>query len=64
MYLCYCDSSRNITFLAAAAMISGIVPLIVMGYQVAIPFVILGAAALCASLIVHMIFARAKALRD
>ena len=57
------NSSRNITFLAAAAMISGIVPLIVMSYQVAIPFVILGAAALCASLIVHMIFARAKALR-
>jgi hypothetical protein len=57
------NSSRNITFLAAAAMISGIVPLIVMSYQVAIPFVILGAAALCASLIVHMVFARAKALR-
>ena len=57
------NSSRNITFLAAAAMISGIVPLIVMSYQVAIPFVILGAAALCASLMVHMIFARAKALR-
>ena len=57
------NSSRNITFLAAAAMISGIVPLIAMGYQVAIPFVILGASALCASLIVHMIFARAKALR-
>ena len=57
------NSSRNITLLAAAAMISGILPLIAMGYQVAIPFVVLGAAALCASLIVHTIFARAKALR-
>ena len=57
------SSSRKITLLAAAAMISGIVPLVVMGYQVAIPFVVLGAVALCASLIVHMIFTRAKALR-
>ncbi|HBF63495.1 MAG TPA: hypothetical protein DDW59_08665 [Gammaproteobacteria bacterium] len=57
------SSSRKITLLAAAAMISGIVPLVVMGYQVAIPFVVLGAVALCASLIVNLIFIRAKALR-
>jgi ribose/xylose/arabinose/galactoside ABC-type transport system permease subunit len=54
--------NRTLTFALAAAFVAMIVPISMMGYQITAPFLILGAAALLGSTIVHALYAKARAL--
>ena len=55
-------TSRKISFILAAVIVAMIVPILMMGYQIIAPFLILGAAALLGSAFVHALHARARAL--
>lgn len=55
-------TSRSISFILAAAFIAMIFPLVLLGYQITVPFLVLGAAALLGSAFVHALFAKARAL--
>ena len=56
------QTNRVISFVLAATFIAMIVPLIMMGYQITVPFLVLGAAALLGSAFVHALFAKARTL--
>ena len=55
-------TSRSISFILAAAFIAMIIPLVLLGYQITVPFLVLGAAALLGSAFVHALFAKARTL--
>ena len=56
------QTNRVISFVLAATFIAMIVPFIMMGYQITVPFLVLGAAALLGSAFVHALFAKARTL--
>ena len=56
------QTNRVISFVLAATFIAMIVPLIMMGYQITVPFLVLWAAALLGSAFVHALFAKARTL--
>ena len=56
------QTNRVISFVLTAAFIAMIVPLVMMGYQTMVPFLVLGAAALIGSAFVHALFAKARSL--
>ncbi|MDG2341220.1 MAG: ABC transporter permease [Paracoccaceae bacterium] len=55
-------TSRSISFVLSAAFIAMIIPLVLLGYQITVPFLVLGAAALLGSAFVHALFAKARTL--
>ena len=55
-------TSRSISFILAAAFIAMIIPLVLLGYQITVPFLVLGAAALLGSAFVHALFTKARTL--
>lgn len=55
-------TSRSISFILAAAFIAMIIPLVLLGYQITVPFLVLGAAALLGSAFVHALFVKARTL--
>ena len=55
-------TSRSISFVLAVAFMAMIIPLVLLGYQITAPFLVLGAAALLGSAFVHALFAKARTL--
>ena len=55
-------TSRLISFGLAAVFIAMILPVSLMGYEITVPFLVLGAAALLGSAYVHALFAKARTL--
>ena len=55
-------TSRSISFILAAAFIAMIIPLVLLGYQITVPFLVLGATALLGSAFVHALFVKARTL--
>ena len=56
-------TTKTATLILAAGFVLMIVPVVVMGYQITAPFLILGAVAIAASAFVGMIFDRARTLQ-
>lgn len=55
-------TSRITSFILAGVFAAMIVPIVLMGYQITAPFLVLGAVALLGSAYVHALFAKARAL--